>query len=148
MALVQRTFNQLSDLVVHEREPSEGYSREVILVAVSSTTAVTMGTVVFRIKGDTKGAYTLLTLNSQLVATNEFAVLFGDRYGCKTDGWNLLSTDTVANAVAFVRGGVILKDYLLKVKYTTANTPLTLTQFNNGLVHLLKEQGVIVEITV
>ena len=147
MAFTSRTFFQLSDLVVHEAHPSEGYSRETILVTVGGDTTVTPGTVVYRAKADTKAAYAPLTSNSQLVATNEFAVLFGDRYGAK-ESWVLKSTDTVANAVAFVRGGggLILKDYLLKAKYVTGT--LSASQFTNGLVHLLKSQGIIVEFTV
>ena len=144
MPLVTRSFSQLSHLVLHEKDPSIGYAREVIWVDVAADTVVTPGTVVFRAKGATDLAYGLLTSNTQLVTTNEFAVLFGDRYGHK-ESWTLLAADVVDNAVAFVRDNVILKDYLLKQKYVTS--VLTAPQFE-ALRHLLKAQGVILEITV
>lgn len=148
MPLVSRPFVQLSDLVVHEKDPSVGYAREVVFVDVASDTPVTLGTVAFRAKAATDTAYALLSNVSQLVTTNEFIVLFGDEYGCRTDGWTLLAAETTDNAVGFVRDNVILKDYLLKELYVNADSPLlNLTQFN-ALVHLLKAQGVIVEITV
>lgn len=147
MPITARSFYQLSDLVVSEDCPSKGVCRETVLVTVGGDTTVTAGTVVFRAKGDTKAAYAPLTNNSQLVAANEFAVLFGDRSGAK-ESWLLKSTDTGSNAVAFARGagGLILKDYLIKTKYVPAT--LTASQFTNGLVHLLKAQGILVETTV
>ena len=144
MPLVQRPFNQLSDLVVHEKDPSIGYAREVIFVDVGADTVVTPGTVVYRAKAATDTSYAPLTSNTQLVATNEFAVLFGDRYGHKAS-WTLLAADTTDNAVAFVRDNVILKDFLLKQKYVTG--VLSAPQFE-ALRHLLKQQGVILEITI
>ena len=144
MPLVSRTFSQLSQLVLHEKDPAVGYAREVIFVDVAADTVVTPGTVVFRAKAATDTSYAPLTSNAQLVTTNEFAVLFGDKYGCK-ESWTLLAADTTDNAVAFVRDNVILKDYLLKVKYVTS--VLTSPQFE-ALRHLLKAQGVILEITV
>ncbi len=145
MPLVSRTFSQLSQLVLHEKDPAVGYAREVIFVDVAADTVVTPGTVVFRAKAATDTSYAPLTSNAQLVTTNEFAVLFGDKYGCK-ESWTLLGADTTDNAVAFVRDNVILKDYLLKVKYVTGAV-LTAPQFE-ALRHLLKEQGIIVELTV
>lgn len=145
MPLVSRPFTQLSDLVLHEKEPAVGSAREVVFVDVAADTVVTLGTVAFRAKAATDTSYALLTASSQLVATNEFVVLFGDRYGCK-ESWTLLGADIVDNAVGFVRDNVQLKDYLLKQKYITGGV-LNTTQFA-GLVHLLKSQGVIVEITV
>jgi hypothetical protein len=144
MPLVNRSFYQLSDLVLHEKDPSIGYAREVIFVDVAADTVVTPGTVVFRAKAATDTSYALLTSNTQLVTTNEFAVLFGDRYGAK-ESWTLLGAETTDNAVAFVRDNVILKDFLLKQKYVTS--VLTAPQFE-ALRHLLKEQGVILEVTI
>lgn len=148
MPIVSRPFNQFSDLVVHEREPSVGYAREVVFVNVSSDTDVTMGTVAYRAKGASDGAYALLSDPAQLVATNEFIVLFGDQYRAKPEGWTLFAADTEDNAVGYVRDNVILKDYLIEQIYTTGDTPvLNAAQFEN-LRHLLKQQGVILEITV
>lgn len=144
MALVNRASTQLSDLVLHERDPSVGYAREVVFVDVAADTPVAMGMVAYRAKAATDTAYTLLSASSQLVATNEFVVLFGDRYNAKPQGFTLLAADTTDNAVGYVRDNVILKDYLVKQATTGF---LNATQFE-GLRHLLKEQGVILEITV
>ena len=144
MPLVSFPFSQLSDLVLHEKDPSVGYAREVVFVDVAADTVVTPGTVAFRAKGNTEAPYALLTAAAQLVNANEFIVLFGDRYSAK-DSWTLLAADTTDNAVGFVRDNVILKDYLLKQKYVPS--VLTLAQFG-ALVHLLKAQNVILELTV
>lgn len=146
MPLVTRPFRQLSDLVVHEREPSLGYAREVVFVDVASDTPVTIGTVAFRAKAATDTSYALLSNASQLVTTNEFIVLFGDQYGCQLNGWTLLAADTADNAVGFVRDNVQLSEYLIEQIYTTGDNALTLTgpQFE-ALRHLLKQQGVILE---
>lgn len=147
MPIVSRPFFQLSDLVVHEKDPSVGYAREVVFVDVGADTTVTPGTVAYRAKGATDAAYSLLSASSQLVATNEFIVLFGDEFSC-ADSWVLLAADTTDNAVGFVRDNVILKDYLIRQIYTTGGSPvLNATQFQS-LVHLLKQQGVILEVTV
>ena len=144
MPLVTRSFTQLSDLVLHEKDPSIGYAREVVFVDVAADTAVVMGMVAFRAKAATDTSYALLSNASQLVNTNEFVVLFGDRYQAKPQGFTLLAADTADNAVGFVRDNVILKDYLMKA---ATSGFLNAAQFA-ALVHLLKEQGVIVEITI
>lgn len=144
MPLVTRGFTQLSDLVVHEREPSVGYAREVVFVDVASDTVVPMGMVAYRAKAASDAAYTLLSASSQLVTTNEFVVLIGNRYQAKPQGFTLLAADTTDNALGYVRDNVILKDY--PIKQATSGF-LNATQFES-LRHLLKEQGVIVEITV
>lgn len=144
MPLVTRGFTQLSDLVVHERDPSVGYAREVVFVDVASDTPVVMGMVAFRAKAATDTAYALLSNASQLVTTNEFVVLFGDEYGAKPQGFTLLAAETTDNAVGYIRDNVILKDYLMKA---ATSGFLNAAQFA-ALVHLLKAQGVIVEITI
>ena len=144
MPLVTRGFTQLSDLVVHERDPSVGYAREVVFVDVAADTAVVMGMVAFRAKAATDTSYALLSNASQLVTTNEFVVLFGDEYSAKPQGFTLLAADTTDNAVGYVRDNVILKDYLMKA---ATSGFLNAAQFA-ALVHLLKAQGVIVEITI
>lgn len=144
MPLVTRGFTQLSDLVVHERDPSVGYAREVVFVDVAADTPVVMGMVAYRAKAATDTAYALLSNASQLVTTNEFVVLFGDEYSAKPQGFTLLAADTTDNAVGYVRDNVILKDYLIK---SATSGFLNATQFA-ALVHLLKAQDVIVEITI
>lgn len=143
MPLVARNFRQLSDLVFHEIDPSVGYAREVVFVDVGADTTVPMGTVAYRAKAASDAAYTLLSAAGQLLTTNEFVVLFGDEYGCKAD-ITLLAAETTDNAVGYVRGMVQLKDYLLK---EATDSFLDATQFET-LRHLLKAQGVIVEVTV
>lgn len=148
MPLVSRPFYQLSDLVLHEKDPAVGYAREVIFVDVAADVTLPLGTVVYRAKAATDTAYVPITAAAQLVTTNQFAVVFGDRYQAKPEGIPLKAADTTDNALGFVRDNVILKDYLLKQIYTPASSPmLTPTQFE-GLRHLLKEQGVILELTV
>lgn len=144
MPIVVRGFTQLSDLVVHERDPSVGYAREVVFVDVAADTPVVMGMVAYRAKAATDTAYTLLSAAAQLVTTNEFVVLFGDEYCAKPQGFTLLAAETTDNAVGYVRDNVILKDY--PVRQATSGF-LNATQFE-GLRHLLKEQGVILELTV
>lgn len=150
MPLTTRPYFLLSDLVIHERDPSVGYARECVFVDTSADTVVTPGTVAFRAKAATDTAYTLLSDPAQLVATNEFIVLFGNEYGAQ-DSWTILAADVndrplVGNCVGFVRDNVVLSDHYLKQIYTTGGSPvLTATQFE-ALRHLLKEQGVIVEV--
>lgn len=144
MPLVTRGFTQLSDLVVHERDPSVGYAREVVFVDVAADTPVVMGMVAYRAKAATDTAYTLMTAAAQLVTTNEFVVLFGDRYCAKPQGFTLLAADTTDNTVGYVRDNVILKDFPIKA---ATSGFLNASQFE-ALRHLLKEQGVIVEITI
>lgn len=133
----------LSDLVVHEFDPSVGYARRVI--TVQSEDPLTMGTVVFRAKSVNLNApYAPIAAASALVATNEFAVVFGDRYGCKEE-WTVGAADTVPNSVAFVGSGspLILKDELIKET----------TGFDFGdanylaLKQLLENQGIVIERT-
>lgn len=147
MPLVTRNFRQLSDLVLHENDPCVGQSREVIFVDVAADTVLPMGAVVYRAKAATDTSYAPLSAAAQLVTTNEFGIVFGDHYGCKAEV-TLLAADTVDNAVAFVRGPIQLKDYLVEEFATGGDTPiLTPTQFES-LCHLLKAQNVILETTV
>jgi hypothetical protein len=143
MPLVTRNFRQLSDLVLHENDLCVGQAREVIFVDVASDVTVPMGTVVFRAKAATDTSYAVLSNASQLVVTNEFGIVFGDHYGCK-DEVTLLAADTADNAVAFVRGPIQLKDWLVE---EAVDGVLNATQFQ-ALVHLLKAQNVILENTV
>ena len=144
MAFTSVNDDMLSALVVHEQDPSVGYARRTIVVQSSDTVPVTMGTVVFRVKNvDTNEPYAPLTSNTALVATNEFAVVFGDKQGCKA-AWIAGASDTAVNSVAFVRGDVILKDELI----------LDATGFDRDsadhrkLKQLLENQGIVIEKTI
>lgn len=140
---------RFSDLVFHELDPSVGYARECINVTPPAGGApVTIGTVVYRAAGtDPEGAYAVLSAAAQLVATNEFAVVYGDNYGFNA---SFVPNAIVAgefNAVGFKRGPVQLKDYYIKqVAQDADGANLTDAQFET-LRELLKKQGIIVEIT-
>lgn len=100
----------LSDLVVHEQDPSVGYARRTIVVQSSDTVPVKFGQLVFRVKNvSTTAPYAPVTAAAALVATNEFAVAFGDKYSMQKE-WIAGAAATAVNTVAFVKGDVILKD--------------------------------------
>lgn len=145
MALININEQILSDLVVHEQDPSVGYARRVVNVAGAAAT-LKLGSVVFRTIAsgavDQSAAYApLATPATELVATNEVAVVFGDGYGFKTS----FDTATVGNtkAVAFIRGEVILKDELL----LSANSLTRDSAAHKALKALLEKQGIIIETT-
>lgn len=146
MPVVARPLEPLfSDLVFHELDPSVGYARECINVTPPATSApVLLGTVVFRAAGvDPSAAYAVLVNASDIVATNEFAVVFGDAFGFNASYVPNAVTAGVFNSVAFKRGPVQLKDYYIKLRHANLNA----TQFAS-LKEVLKKQGVIVELTV
>ena len=112
MALIKINRNVLSDLVVNEFDPSVGRARRVI--NVTATENLPMGTLVFRAKDglDLDAPYAPVTdAATQLVATNELAVVFGDKYSCKEVVE--AGKDGVVKAVAFVGFDVILKDQMI-----------------------------------
>jgi len=139
---------RLSDLVFHEIDAASGYARECINVTPPAAGApVKLGQVVFRAKGtDPYAAYAVLSAASQLVATNEFAVVFGDGYGFNPEFVPLAVNGTTFNAVSFKRGMVQLKEYFIKPLVVGVGG---MTEANfNSLKELLKTQDVIVETTV
>lgn len=146
MPVVSRPLEPLfSDLVFHELDPSAGYARECINVTPPAASApVLLGTVVFRAASvDPTAAYAVLVNASDIVATNEFAVVFGNGFGFNASFVpNAIATGAL-NAVAFKRGLVQLKDYYIKLRHANLNA----TQFAS-LKEVLKKQGVIVELTV
>jgi hypothetical protein len=134
----------LSDLVVNEQDPSVGYARRVIRVA--GTGSLPIGAVVFRAAGtDPAATFAPVTAAANIATGNEYAVVFGDKYGYNSVIPLQASPAATGNAVAFVQGDVILKEYLLK-QYAMGTVGLTQTQFNS-LKHMLEKQGVRVEIT-
>lgn len=144
MALIDIDTTYLSDLVVHEVSPSVGYARRVIALS-DTATAFPMGTVVKRTIASgslDQGAQYAKAAVGDLVATNEFAVVFGDAYGVK----ETFTTSGVAGdkAVAFVRGEVILKDELLMKSLSI--TDRTSADYK-ALKALLEKQGIIIETT-
>lgn len=107
-------IGQLSDLVIHEVDPSAGYARRVIKLT-NTGAEIKQGAIAYRTVAsglvNQDAAYTLLdgeTDSAELADdTNEFAVIFGDEYSAQKV---FTSADSDAKAVAFVRGEVQLKD--------------------------------------
>lgn len=151
MPFVDTNLNKrLSDLVFHEFDPASGYARECINVTPPAASApVLMGTVVFRAKStDPYAAYAVLSADTQLVSTNEFAVVFGSGYGFDPSFVPFAVQATNFNAVSFKRGPVQLKEYYIKqIAQDAAGAALSDAEFET-LRELLKLQGVIVEVTV
>jgi|SRR5690606_31733945 len=144
MALINIERDMLSDLVVHEIDPSVGYARRVIALS-DTATAFPMGTVVKRTIASgqlDQGAQFAKAAVGDLVATNEFAVVFGDAFGCKETFTT--SGNAGDKAVAFVRGEVILKDELLMKSLSI--TDRTSADYK-ALKALLEKQGIIIETT-
>lgn len=111
MAFTSISRTDLSDLVYHELDPSVGYAR--MEIVVQSATPMKIGQVVFRAKNASAVApYAPVTAATALVDTNEFAVAFGDNYGCK-ETWEVTAGATAVNTVAFVAGPIFLKDALI-----------------------------------
>jgi len=132
---------RFSDLVLHEVDNASAHSRECVNVTPPAASApLLIGNVVFRAKGtDPFAAYAVLTTPAtELVDTNEFAVVFGDEYSFNASFVPKAVEADTFNAVAFVRGNVQLKDYFIKEN----NVALTTAQLNT-LNSLLKRQGVI-----
>ena len=117
MPFVPATFaKRFSDLVVHELDPSVGYSRRDLNITPPGR-PVLLGTVVYRAKSaDLTAAWTVLDSATPLVLTNEFAVVFGDHFSYNPS----FTPRTIAagryNAVGFVgtSGGLQLKEYYIK----------------------------------
>lgn len=117
MPFVAETFVQrFSDLVVHEMDPSVGYSRRDLNIT-PITPAIRMGTVVYRAKSaDLTAAWTVLASEVPLVLTNEFAVVYGDHFSFNPSFVPRTIAAGKYNAVGFVgtSGALQLKEYYIK----------------------------------
>jgi hypothetical protein len=117
MPFVAETFVQrFSDLVVHEMDPSVGYSRRDLNIT-PITPAIRMGTVVYRAKSaDLTAAWTVLASEAPLVLTNEFAVVYGDHFSFNPSFVPRAIASGKYNAVGFVgtSGALQLKEYYIK----------------------------------
>ena len=132
---------RLSDLVVHEIDPSVGYSRRDI--NVTAGTEVKIGTVVFRAKSaDLTAPYAPVSAVEDLVDTNEFAVVYGDHFSFNPDFTTRAIAAGQYNAVGFVgtAGGLQLKEYYIKERVVT-DAGLTEGNFET-LKGLLEAQGI------
>lgn len=154
MPFVNFSRTQLSDLVQNEMDPAVGYARQSINITPPGGGApVRMGTVVYRAKAASNTestAYAVLSDAAQLVATNEFAVVFGDHYSCQESFVPRTIASGQFNGVAFVgkNGALILKEALVKeIAQDSGGADLTDGEFEQ-LRELLKAQGVILEETI
>lgn len=145
MPFVPATFaKRLSDLIVHEIDPSVGYSRRSINVTPPAD-PVQMGQVVFRAKdSDLEAPYAVLSDAAQLVDTNEFAVVFGDHFGFNPEFTPRAVAAGSFNAVAIVGNGnaIQLKEYYVKqIAQDADGAALTDAQFET-LRGLLEATGI------
>ena len=146
MPLIQRPYQLLSDLVVHEVDPCVGYARKVVNVTVAADTNLKLGAVVFRAKGtDPDAAYAPLTAAAALVTTNEFAVVIGDFYGYELSPVLVTAATSPKKITVYQRGLVILKDFTIKDAVKANFAGITDPQFAT-LKHLLEQQGVLSEV--
>lgn len=132
----------MGDLVLNEKEPTVGLTRQNINVNVPTKNKVRLGSIAYRaITAESAPAYTILTAvdADKLVDTNQFAVVIGDHYA-QDDGFELRPVEAGKfNAVAIVRGSIQLKDYYIKKDlegFTDANF--------DTLFGLLAKQGILV----
>ena len=147
MAKFNLTQRRLSDLIVHEADsPYVGYTRADLtdaVVTVAGADVLTLGTPVFRAKGAVAGAkWAPVKANTALVTTNEFALVIADGLGEQND---------VAGAgdhkvTLLVRGNVVVKKATVEAAADAVG--LTNAADKANLVHLLKEQGIVPEITI
>lgn len=154
MPFVANAFaKRLSDLVFHEVDPSVGYARESVnITPPTGATTVDLGSVFFRAKSlDPAAPYARLSAAAQLVDTNEFVVILGDRFSFNPAFVPFAVAAGEFNAVGFKRGPVQLKEYFIKQVTQAAagdgGAGLTDAQFET-LREVLKRQDIIVEVTV
>lgn len=136
---------RFSDLVVHEIDPSVGYSRRDINITPPAADAtVELGTVVFRARtSDLTAPYAVLTA-AALSEDNEFAVVYGDEFSFNPSFVPRAIAEGQYNGVGFVgtSGGLQLKEYYIKqVAQDEDGAALTDEQFET-LKGLLEAQGI------
>lgn len=134
----------IGDLVKHEAFPQVGFAREEITVGSTAADSLPMGSLVFRAIANTPGNYALVTANTQLVGTNEFAITLGDTLG------EVLPLDIPAagtgKCAAIVRDAILSDKYVHDVSVVNGYTMTGGDKTN--LAHVLKKQGIILEITI
>ena len=134
---------QLSDLVVHELDPSVGYSRKCVNVTPPAAgAAVEVGTVAFRAAAtDPLAPYAVLSAAADIADTNEYVVIYGDEFSFNPSFVPRAIAAGQFNAVGFVghSGGLQLKEYYLKQRHAA----LTDAQFAS-LKEVLEKQGIVV----
>lgn len=143
MPFVPATFaKRLSDLIVHETDPSVGFNRRDINVTPAP---VELGQVVYRaISSDLEAPYAVLDAAAALVDTNEFAIVIGDHFSFNP-GFTPRDIEAGSyNAVAIVGNGnaIQLKEYYVKqIAQDAGGAALTDAQFET-LRGLLEAAGI------
>lgn len=148
MPFVAETYQaRFSDLVVHELDPSVGYSRRDLNITPPAQ-PVLLGTVVYRAKSaDLTAPWTVLASATPLVLTNEFAVVYGDHFSFNPSFTPRAIAAGRYNAVGFVgtSGALQLKEYYIKQVAQSAvvdgGAALTDAQVET-LKGLLEQQGI------
>lgn len=147
MAKFTYKARKLSDLIVHEADsPHIGYTRNDLkdaVVTVAGADVLTLGTPVFRAKdavAGTKWAPVKTALNVDVA--NEYALVIADALGEQND----VSGAGDHQVTLLVRGNVVVKDATVKAAATAIGLSVEADQLN--LIHLLKAQGIIAEITI
>lgn len=139
-------LRKLSDLIFHEaNSPYVGYDRADLknaTVTVAGTDVLTLGTPVFRAKAATNGKWAPVKTAANLAITNEYALVIADGLGEQLD----VSGAGDHDVTLLVRGPVMVKD--AKVKSSAAAVGLTVAANQESLIHLLKGQGILAEITI
>ena len=101
---------------------------------------IPLGTVVFRAKGLAKAApWAVVTKAADIAETNEFAFVYGDQYGWKTDFTPKAIVAKLFNAVVIKRGPAMFKEFYLKEVHATQ-----LGASYDVLKQLLADQGLVV----
>ena len=147
MAKFTYKARKLSDLIVHEADsPHIGYTRADLndsTVTVAGTDVLTLGTPVFRAKNGVAGTkWVPVKADTALVATNEFALVIADRLGEQND----VEGAGDHQVTLLVRGNVVVKDATVKAAANAVG--LTVAGDQANLIHLLKAQGIVAEITI
>ena len=142
MTMQNLSFNRHSDLVLVEDDNGIRIQRKAITLNLSSAELVKAGQIVYRAKGtDPTVAYAKVSNASQIVTTNEFAVVFGDGYSYKESFNAPTSGFATTPAIAYTNGfsGLILRSTLPDALLTAAGLSATNIA---SLKLLLENQGI------
>lgn len=125
-----------SDLVIDHKDFH--FSNEDINITPAGV--MPLGTIVARAKGGTASApYKVITAGTDVVDTNEFAVVFGDHHSFAYDFTPKAIKSGQFNAVGIVRGAAF-KEFYIKANYKTL---LGATDYPK-LLQLMAAQGLLV----
>ena len=147
MAKFNLTQRRLSDLIVHEADsPYVGYTRADLtdaVVTVAGADVLTLGTPVFRAKGAVAGTkWEPVKAAANIAETNEYALVIADGLGEQND----VSGAGDHKVTLLVRGNVVVKKATVEAAADAIG--LTGAADKANLVHVLKAQGIVPEITI